>query len=84
MYNYEDNGYFVNGEWIAFDDPCFWDYRTAEEVPDFKFFEDGTEQMLDELSFKDIEGYEGLYGITSCGKVWSYRKRNSKKGEDNG
>lgn len=22
---------------------------------------------------KDIKGYEGLYGITSCGKVWSYR-----------
>lgn len=22
---------------------------------------------------KDIVGYEGLYAITSCGKVWSYR-----------
>ena len=22
---------------------------------------------------KDIKGYEGIYGITSCGKVWSYR-----------
>ena len=22
---------------------------------------------------KDINGYEGLYAITSCGKVWSYR-----------
>ena len=22
---------------------------------------------------KDIKNYEGLYGITSCGKVWSYR-----------
>ena len=21
---------------------------------------------------KDIEGYEGLYAITSCGRVWSY------------
>ena len=21
---------------------------------------------------KDVIGYEGLYGITSCGKVWSY------------
>lgn len=21
---------------------------------------------------KDIQGYEGLYAITSCGKVWSY------------
>lgn len=24
---------------------------------------------------KDIQGYEGLYAITSCGKVWSYRKK---------
>lgn len=24
---------------------------------------------------KDIKGYEGLYGITSCGKVWSYRSK---------
>lgn len=23
---------------------------------------------------KDIKGYEGLYAITSCGRVWSYRK----------
>ena len=23
---------------------------------------------------KDIKGYEGLYAVTSCGKVWSYRK----------
>ena len=22
---------------------------------------------------RDIKGYEGLYAITSCGKVWSYR-----------
>ena len=22
---------------------------------------------------KDVVGYEGIYGITSCGKVWSYR-----------
>ena len=35
---------------------------------------------------KDIEGYEGLYAVTSCGKVWSYRKEGflkpfkSKKG----
>ena len=21
---------------------------------------------------KDIAGYEGLYAVTSCGKVWSY------------
>ena len=24
---------------------------------------------------KDIKGYEGLYAITSCGKVWSYKKK---------
>lgn len=24
---------------------------------------------------KDIEGYEGLYAITSCGQVWSYHSR---------
>ena len=24
---------------------------------------------------KDIVGYEGIYGITSCGRVWSYRRK---------
>ena len=24
---------------------------------------------------KDIAGYEGLYAVTSCGKVWSYRRK---------
>lgn len=24
---------------------------------------------------KDIKGYEGLYAITSCGKVWSYKNK---------
>ena len=24
---------------------------------------------------KDIAGYEGIYGITSCGKVWSYKRK---------
>lgn len=24
---------------------------------------------------KDIVGYEGLYAITSCGKVWSYKNK---------
>lgn len=24
---------------------------------------------------KDIENFEGLYAITSCGKVWSYRRK---------
>lgn len=28
---------------------------------------------------KDIIGYEGLYAITSCGKVWSYRSQKFLK-----
>ena len=28
---------------------------------------------------KDIKGYEGLYAITSCGKVWSYRRQRFLK-----
>lgn len=24
---------------------------------------------------KDIKGYEGIYAITSCGKVWSYKNK---------
>lgn len=24
---------------------------------------------------KDIKDYEGLYAVTSCGKVWSYRRK---------
>ena len=24
---------------------------------------------------KDIKGYEGIYAITSCGKVWSYKRQ---------
>lgn len=27
----------------------------------------------------DIKGYEGLYAITSCGKVWSYRSKKFLK-----
>ena len=33
---------------------------------------------------KDIKGYEGLYGITSCGKVWSYKRKMFLKPKDNG
>ena len=22
---------------------------------------------------RDVKGYEGLYAVTSCGKVWSYK-----------
>lgn len=28
---------------------------------------------------KDIVGFEGLYGITSCGRVWSYRQNKFMK-----
>lgn len=28
---------------------------------------------------KDIPGYEGLYAVTSCGKVWSYRNKKFLK-----
>ena len=31
------------------------------------------------LGFRDIPGYEGLYGITSCGKVWSYKRKKFLK-----
>lgn len=30
---------------------------------------------------KDIFGYEGLYAITSCGKVWSYKSKRFLKPE---
>lgn len=33
---------------------------------------------------KDIRGYEGLYAITSCGKVWSYKRHKFLKPNDNG
>ena len=28
---------------------------------------------------KDIVGYEGLYAVTSCGKVWSYKRKKFMK-----
>ena len=33
---------------------------------------------------KDILGYEGLYAITSCGKVWSYRTKKFLKLRERG
>ena len=27
----------------------------------------------------DIKGYEGIYAITSCGKVWSYKTKRFLK-----
>lgn len=32
---------------------------------------------------KDIKGYEGLYAITSCGRVWSYRSQRFLKSNVN-
>lgn len=33
---------------------------------------------------KDVVGYEGLYAVTSCGKVWSYKRKKFLKPSDNG
>ena len=33
---------------------------------------------------KDVVGYEGLYGVTSCGKVWSYRNKKFLESASNG
>lgn len=33
---------------------------------------------------KDIKGYEGEYAITSCGKVWSHKRKKFLKPQDNG
>ena len=33
---------------------------------------------------KDIKDYEGLYAITSCGKVWSYKSKKFLKSCDDG
>ena len=33
---------------------------------------------------KDIKNYEGLYAITSCGKVWSYKRKKFLKPFSNG
>lgn len=33
---------------------------------------------------EDIKGYEGLYAVTSCGKIWSYRSKKFLKQQKNG
>ena len=33
---------------------------------------------------KDVVGYEGLYAVTSCGKVWSYKYKKFLEPWDNG
>lgn len=32
---------------------------------------------------KDVVGYEGLYAVTSCGKVWSYKSKRFLKAYKN-
>ena len=34
-----------------------------------------TKEQLYEYGMRDIPGYEGLYAITSCGRVWSYKRK---------
>ena len=34
-----------------------------------------TNEQLYEYGMRDIPGYEGLYAITSCGRVWSYKRK---------
>lgn len=33
---------------------------------------------------KDVKNYEGLYAVTSCGRVWSYKNKKFLKPWDNG
>ena len=33
---------------------------------------------------RDVPGYEGLYAVTSCGRVWSYKKQRFLKPWNNG
>ena len=33
---------------------------------------------------KDVKGYEGLYAVTSCGKVWSYKSKKFLTPWENG
>lgn len=34
-----------------------------------------TKEQIYEYGMRDIPGYEGLYAVTSCGKVWSYKRK---------
>lgn len=42
------------------------------------------EEMEFDIEMKDIEGYEGQYAITSCGKVWSYKRKKFIRQWSNG
>jgi len=33
---------------------------------------------------RDIKGYEGLYAVTTCGRIWSYKKKGFLAQTDNG
>ena len=35
--------------------------------------------MIFNIQIKDIKGYEGLYAITSCGKIYSYTSKKFLK-----
>ena len=35
--------------------------------------------MISNIQIKDIKGYEGLYAITSCGKIYSYTSKKFLK-----
>ena len=39
---------------------------------------------MKDIKAKDVPGYEGLYLITSCGKVWSYRSKKFLKPYNDG
>ena len=39
---------------------------------------------VEDMDMKDIKGYEGLYAVTSCGKVWSYKRKKFLSTWDNG
>ena len=34
-----------------------------------------TNEQIYEYGMRDIKGYEGLYAVTSCGRVWSYKSK---------
>lgn len=38
-----------------------------------------TNEQIYEYGMRDIAGYEGLYAVTSCGRVWSYRSKRFLK-----
>lgn len=39
-----------------------------------------TEEGLDKYGIKPVVGFEGLYSVTSCGKVWSHKRNKWLEG----